>query len=74
MTEFLGCPALRGATRRRHRAAAATRERLLKAALAEYYSGARTAATARGARRNIRMILPEFGNKEGLYLASSERV
>ena len=62
MTEFLGCPALRGATRRRRRDAAATRERLLKAAFAECHSkgfaGARAATMVRRARCNIRMIYP----------------
>ena len=62
----------------RRRDAAATRERLLKAALAEFcekgFNGARTAAIATRAKCNIRMLYHYFGNKEGIYLASLELV
>jgi len=65
-------------TPRRKRDAAATRERILKAALAEFcengFSGARTAAIATRAKCNIRMLYHYFGNKEGVYLASLELV
>ncbi len=63
---------------RRKRDAAATRERLLKAALAEFcekgLSGARTASIAARAKCNIRMLYHYFKNKEGVYLASLELV
>jgi AcrR family transcriptional regulator len=63
---------------RRKRDAAATREKLLKAALAEFcekgFGGARTAAIAAHAGCNIRMLYHYFGNKEGVYLASLEHV
>ena len=63
---------------RRKRDAAATRGRLLKAALAEFcekgLSGARTANIAVRAKCNIRMLYHYFGNKEGIYLASLELV
>ncbi len=62
----------------RRRDAVATRERLLKAALAEFcekgFNGARTAAIATRAKCNIRMLYHYFGNKEGIYLASLELV
>lgn len=65
-------------SRQRKRDAAATRDRLLKAGLAEFcekgYSGARTAAIAERAKCNIRMLYHYFGNKEGIYLASLEHV
>lgn len=64
--------------RRHRRNAAATRERLLKAALAEFcekgLDGARTANIAARAKCNIRMLYHYFGNKEGVYLAALERV
>ncbi len=63
---------------RRKRDPAATRGRLLKAALAEFcekgFGGARTAAIAARAQCNIRMLYHYFGNKEGVYLASLEHV
>lgn len=62
MTEWLGCPALGGATRRRHREVAANREWQLKAALAECrskgFAGARAATMVRRVCCNIRMIYP----------------
>lgn len=62
----------------RKRDAAATREKLLNAALAEFsengFSGARTAAIAARAGCNIRMLYHYFGNKDGIYLAALERV
>ncbi len=63
---------------RHKRDAVATRERLLKAALAEFcekgLGGARTAGIAARAKCNIRMLYHYFGNKEGIYLASLELV
>ncbi len=63
---------------RRRRDAAATRERLLRAALAEFcekgLDGARTANIAARAKCNIRMLYHYFGNKEGVYLESLKRV
>lgn len=60
------------------RNAAATREKVLRAGVAEFcakgYGGARTAKIAERARCNIRMIYHYFDNKEGLYLAALERV
>jgi len=62
----------------RKRNAAATRERLLQAALSEFceygFSGSRTAAIAARAECNIRMLYQYFGNKEGIYLAALELV
>jgi AcrR family transcriptional regulator len=62
----------------RRRDAAATRERVLNAALAEFcekgFSGARTASIAARAKCNIRMLYHYFGNKEGIYLAALELV
>jgi len=71
--------------KRRHRPlpgqkrdAAATRERVLRAALAEFcekgFDGARTAGIAARAKCNIRMLYHYFGNKEGIYLAALEHV
>ena len=60
------------------RDAAATRERILNAGIAEFcahgYEGARTERIANTAGANIRMIYHYFGNKEDLYLAALERV
>lgn len=60
------------------RNAVATKEKILRAGIAEFcahgYGGARTARIARRGRCNIRMIYHYFGNKEGLYLAALERV
>lgn len=60
------------------RDAAATRDRVLKAAIAEFcrygYDGARTDRVARRSGSNIRMIYHYFGSKERLYLAVLERV
>jgi AcrR family transcriptional regulator len=57
---------------------AATKERILKAGLAEFgakgYGGARTAAIAKRAKCNIRMLYHYFNGKEGLYLACLARV
>ena len=57
---------------------AATKERILKAGLAEFgakgYGGARTASIAKRANCNIRMLYHYFSGKEGLYLACLERV
>ncbi len=62
----------------RRRDAKATRERLLVTALGEFaskgFNGARTAAIARHAGCNIRMIYHYFGSKDALYLAALERV
>jgi len=60
------------------RNAAATRERILKSALAEFgsrgYGGGRIAQIAKGAKCNIRMVYQYFGNKNDLYIACLERV
>ena len=65
-------------TRPVKRDAAVTRERILRASLAEFgtkgYGGARTEAIAKRAQCNIRMLYHYFGSKEGLYLACLERV
>ena len=57
---------------------AATKERLLKAGMAEFgskgYGGARTATIARRAKCNIRMLYHYFGGKQDLYLACLDRV
>lgn len=57
---------------------AATKERILRASMAEFgtkgYGGARTAGIAKRARCNIRMLYHYFGSKEDLYLACLERV
>jgi TetR/AcrR family transcriptional regulator len=62
----------------RRRDAAATRESILTAALSEFcekgFGGARTASIADRAQCNVRMLYHYFGNKEGVYLASLERV
>ena len=62
----------------RRRDAAATRERVLQAALAEFcekgFGGARTAQIAARAECNIRMLYHYFGNKEGIYVAALEHV
>ena len=68
----------RNSQRPQKRNAAATQERLLKAAVAEFcakgFSGARTASIATRAKCNIRMLYHYFGNKDGLYLAALEHV
>lgn len=55
-----------------------TRERILKAAVREFarqgYRGGRVQRIVKDARANPRMIYHYFGGKEGLYLASLERV
>jgi TetR/AcrR family transcriptional regulator len=60
------------------RNAAATREKILNAGIAEFcahgYNGARTERIAARAGANIRMIYHYFGSKESLYLAVLERV
>ncbi|MEX0924063.1 MAG: TetR family transcriptional regulator [Rhodovibrionaceae bacterium] len=60
------------------RDAAATKERITKAALAEFgtkgYGGARMATIAKKARCNIRMLYHYFSGKQQLYLACLERV
>ena len=67
-----------GKAPKRKRDAAATREKLLQAALAEFcesgFSGARTVRIAARANCNIRMLYHYFGNKEGIYLAALELV
>ena len=56
----------------------ATRERILRAAVAEFAAkglgGARVDAIAARARANKRMLYHYFGNKEALYLAALESV
>jgi AcrR family transcriptional regulator len=60
------------------RKAGDTRERLLRAAIAEFakkgYSGARVDGICRAARANPRMIYHYFGGKAALYLAILEHV
>ncbi len=60
------------------RDAAATKERLLRAGIAEFgakgYGGARTALVAKRAKCNIRMLYHYFGGKQALYLACLDRV
>lgn len=62
----------------RKRDAAATSEKLLQAALAEFcensFGGARTAEIAKRAGCNIRMLYHYFESKEGIYLAALELV
>lgn len=60
------------------RNAIVTRDRVLKAAIAEFcrygFDGARTERVAKRASVNIRMIYHYFGSKERLYLAALEQV
>lgn len=60
------------------RDAAATKERILRAGIAEFgakgYGGARTAVVAKRAKCNIRMLYHYFGGKQALYLACLDRV
>jgi len=60
------------------RNAIVTRDRVLKAAIAEFcrygFDGARTDRVAKRASVNIRMIYHYFGSKERLYLAALEQV
>lgn len=60
------------------RDAAATKERILRAGMAEFgakgYGGARTAIIAKRAKCNIRMLYHYFGGKQDLYLACLDRV
>lgn len=60
------------------RNAAATKERILNSALAEFgskgYGGGRIAEIAERANCNIRMVYHYFGNKHDLYIACLERV
>jgi AcrR family transcriptional regulator len=60
------------------RNAAATREKILEAGIAEFcahgYNGGRTERIANRAGVNIRLIYHYFGKKEDLYLAVLERV
>jgi TetR/AcrR family transcriptional regulator len=55
-----------------------TRERILRAAIAEFskqgYRGGRVQRIGRDSRANLRMIYHYFGGKEGLYIATLERV
>lgn len=63
---------------RAKRDAAATKERILRAGIAEFarhgFNGARIERIARRARSNMRMIYHYFGSKERLYLAVLERI
>ena len=65
-------------TRPAKRNAATTKEKILRAGLAEFgargFGGARTETVAKRAKCNIRMLYHYFGSKEGLYLACLERV
>jgi len=66
------------ATARRPRDAAATADRILQAAIAEFaehgYTGARIDAIARRADANMRMLYHYFGSKKALYLRVLEAV
>lgn len=57
---------------------AATKERILRAGMAEFgakgYGGARTEAIAKRAKCNIRMLYHYFGGKQALYIACLDRV
>ena len=57
---------------------AATKERILRAGMAEFgakgYGSARTATIAKRAKCNIRMLYHYFGSKQDLYLACLDRV
>jgi AcrR family transcriptional regulator len=63
---------------RKPRDAAATRQRILDAAIGEFaangFSGARIENIARLAKSNIRMIYHHFGSKDGLYVEVLEHV
>jgi len=63
---------------RRKGVAPRTRERILKAAIRQFarqgYRGGRVERIAKDARVNLRMIYHYFACKEGLYVASLERV
>src|SRR6202048_1495585 len=62
----------------RPRDAAATAERILQSAIAEFaqngYAGARIDAIARGAEANMRMLYHYFGSKDALYIRVLEAV
>ncbi|MEH2469919.1 TetR/AcrR family transcriptional regulator [Nitrobacteraceae bacterium AZCC 2161] len=62
----------------RPRDAAATAERILQSAIAEFaqngYAGARIDAIARGADANMRMLYHYFGSKDALYISVLEAV
>ncbi len=57
---------------------AGTKDRILRASMAEFsqkgFGGARTAAIAKRAKCNIRMLYHYYGGKDGLYLACLEQV
>ncbi len=57
---------------------AATKERILRASMAEFgakgFGGARTAGIAKRARCNIRMLYHYFGSKQNLYICCLDRV
>lgn len=63
---------------KRPRNAAATRERILNAAVAEFaehgFSGARMDAIAQRSESNMRMLYHYYGSKEDLYLVVLEQV
>lgn len=71
-------PEVAGKSRVAKRDAAATREKILQAAIFEFsdkgLNGARTADIARRARCNIRMVYHYFESKDRLYIAALERV
>ena len=70
--------AAREKSSRAKRDPAGAKARILKAGIAEFgskgFGGARTAAIARRAKCNIRMLYHYFGGKEALYLVCLERV
>lgn len=63
---------------KRPRNAAATRDRILKAAIAEFaehgFSGARMDAIAQRSKSNMRMLYHYYGSKEDMYLVVLEHV
>ena len=67
---------INSATGKQTRNAAATKERVIQAALVEFgsrgYGGGRIAEIANTASCNIRMVYHYFGSKEGLFLAVLE--
>jgi TetR/AcrR family transcriptional regulator len=67
-----------GRPKRGSQRALPTRERILRAAILEFskqgYRGGRVQRIGKDSRANLRMIYHYFGGKEGLYIATLERV
>jgi TetR/AcrR family transcriptional regulator len=68
----------KGNGKARREGALPTRERILRAAIMEFskqgYRGGRVERIGKDSRVNLRMIYHYFGGKEGLYVATLERV